>query len=406
MIKMSFKAVLVTAMILLSFAAFAVDFSASTVLKGDIWGTDGFKLNNENQKDADLLTVTVSDELWGSTFRLWAPLLNNLTVSTDDISITDSNGDDVLVPGAEYPVDGADGGIVDLRKLSIWVQPISMLKITVGAVTSGLYTEQLNWWQVPNGAINTDMGWSSDTATAGDGGVNLEFTPMNDLWILAGISPGIGNMFLKKDGGDLVIGENTNFGLAAKYTIADFGSVGVAYRNNGGRVYKKKTTWNEMNGRVGFDVTAVPGLYAFLQGIFTVDAGADSLSAVTIDNYVAYTAGDFSVKATLPVTIRVTGDDGDYNYMSFDVKAGYTVMENVTPFLRLTQQESGALLLTSDKDVDDKALMKIMPVIQVGADYSLGSVTFMTALQINTPDPSVDDAEITWSVPFEMRASW
>jgi hypothetical protein len=361
-------ALLIALMLLISAFTFAVDFSASTYLTGNLWGTDGFMLNDQAQKDADLLTVSVSDEVWGSNFRLWAPLTG-----------------------------GADGGIVDLRKLNIWVKPIDMLKITVGAVDSGLYTEQLNWWQVPNGAMATAMGWSSDTATGGNGGVNLELTPMDDLWILAGISPGIGNTFMAKDADDnLVVGNDTNFGLAAKYTIADFGSAGVAYRNNGGMTAGDTITWNEMNFRLGFDVSSVEGLYAFLQAIFTVDAGAESICGVVIDEYVSYTAGDFNVKATFPVTVRVTGDTGDDSYMTYDVKAGYTVMENVTPFVRLEQQ--GAAILLDD--------IKFMPTIQLGADYSLGSVNFMTALQINVPDPDVTDAEMTWAIPFEMRASW
>jgi len=384
-------ALLIALMLLVSAFTFAVDFSASTVLKGSLWGTDGFSLNNENQKDADLLTVSVSDEVWGSNFRLWAPL-----VSANPI-LQDSTGTALTGPGTPYTANiGADGGLVQLRKLNIWVKPIDMLKITVGAVESGLYTEQLDWWQVPNGAAAAGMGWSSDTATAGNGGVNLELTPMADLWILAGISPGIGNNFVVKNGDNLEVGDNTNFGLAAKYTIADFGSVGVAYRNNGGTTAGDKVTWNEMNFRVGFDVSSVEGLYAFLQGIFTIDAGAESISGVVIDEYVSYTAGDFNVKATFPVTVRVTGDTGDDSYMSYDVKAGYKVMDNVTPYVRLEQQ--GAAILLND--------IKFMPSIKLGADYTIGSVTFDTAVQINVPDPDDSAAKVTWSVPFSMRASW
>ncbi|MBN2737192.1 MAG: hypothetical protein JXR70_09445 [Spirochaetales bacterium] len=357
-------ALLIALMLLVSAFTFAVDFSASTNLAGNLWGTDGFVLNSPGQKDADLLTVDVSDEVWGSHFRL----------CTDNVE-----------------------GPVSLRKLNIWVKPIDMLKITVGSIGSGLYTEQLNWYQVSNGAIATAMDWSSDTATAGNG-VNLELTPMSDLWILAGISPGLATNFMAKDVDDkLVVGGDTNFGLAAKYTIADFGSVGVAYRNNGGTTAADGTVaWNEMNFRLGFDVTSVEGLYAFLQGIFTVDAGDESISGIVIDEFVSYTAGDFNVKATFPVTIRVTGDAGDDNYMTYDVKAGYKVMENVTPFVRLEQQ--GAAILLND--------IKFMPSIKLGADYSIGSVNFMTALQINVPDSDVAGAEVTWSIPFEMRASW
>jgi len=354
-------ALLIALMLLISAFTFAVDFSASTVLAGSLWGTDGFVLNNQNQKDADLLTVSVSDEVWGSNFRLWAPLAG-----------------------------GVDGGIVNLRKLNIWVQPIDMLKITVGSIDSGLFTEQLNWWQVPNGAAAASMGWSSDTATSGNG-VNLELTPMDGLWVLAGISPGLATNFMVNTGTALEVGGDTNFGLAAKYTLTDIGTIGVAYRNNGGTTAGSTITWNEMNFRLGMDVTAVEGLYAFLQGIFTIDGGADSISGIVIDEFISYTAGDFNVKATFPVTIRLVA--GDDNYFTYDVKAGYTVMENVTPFIRLEQQ--GAPILLND--------ITFMPAVQLGADYSIGSVNFMTALQINVPAAGAD---VTWSIPFEMRASW
>lgn len=361
-------ALLIAVMLLVSAFTFAVDFSASTNLGGSLWGTDGFKLDNSNQKDADLLTVSVSDEVWGSDFRLWAPILT-----------------------------GTDDGAVSLRNLAIWVKPVSMLKITVGSIGSGLYTEQLDWWQVPNGAMSTGMGWDGDSATSGKG-VNFELTPISDLWILAGISPGIDTPFMAKDVDDnLVVGPDTNFGLAAKYTITDFGSVGVSYRNNGGMTAGDGTvTWDTQKIRVGFDVNAVSGLYAFLQGIIVVDQGDESISGVVIDNYAAYTAGDFYVKGTFPVTIRLTGDAGDDNYMSYDVKTGYTVMENVTPYLRITQQNNAIIL-------ND---FTFMPSIQLGADYSLGSVSFNTAVQINVPDPDDSTAELTWSIPFSMRASW
>ena len=349
--KMSVKSALVALIILLvSFTAFAVDFSASTYITGSLWGTNGLSIDNTNQKDSDLLTITVSDEMWGSSFRLYTSL--------------------------------ADDSVVNARKIAIWVKPLPSLKLTVGSITSGLYTEQLDWWQVPNAAAFGSASYEGDTATSGSGAI-VELTPVDGLWILAGISPGIGNTLMANNAGTLEAGANTDFGVAAKYSISGFGSVGGAYHFKG--------AGEDMNFRVGLDINAVSGLYAFLQAICRMDdAAAPALDGVTIDEYIAYTAGDLSIKATAPVTIRLT-DAADATYMTYDLKIGYTVMENVTPYVRV--EDSSAVSFNN---------FQFTPTIQVGADYSLGKVTFMTAVQIDVPATG----DITWSIPFKMRASW
>jgi len=352
------SAIVALAIMLVSVSAFAVDFSACTNMGGDLWGTDGFQLSNTDQKDGDLLTVDMKDEMWGSYFRLY----------------TQAAGDSAVLA----------------RDISIWVKPLDMLKITVGKIGSGIYTEQLNWWHVPTAAAT--VGWSSDTATSG-AGINLELTPADGFWILAGISPGY-NALMALDGANLVVGDNTNFGVAVKYSISGFGSIAAAYRNNGGTTTAGTTTWNDMSFRIGADVNAVSGLYAFIDAICRIDAGATSLSGVTIDNFVSFSAGAFNIKAELPITIRLVA--GDVNYMTYDIKAGYKVMDNLTPFLRLTQDAAGIPL-------DN---ISLFPTIQIGADYNIAAVGFMTAIKIALPDPAVAGAEATWSIPFTMRVSW
>lgn len=348
------KVTLLIAIMLISVSAFAVDFSASTYMTGSLWGTNGFVLNNQGQKDSDLLTVSVSDEMWGSSFRLYTSAANDTNVQA--------------------------------RKIAIWVKPLPVLKVTVGSVESGLYKEQLDWWQIPTAAAA--VGWDGDAATAGTG-VNVELTAVENLWILAGIAPGT-NAFMVNNANVLEVGANTKFGAAAKYTIPGLGSIGAAYRNNGGTTAANVVTWNDMSFRVGFDINAVAGLYAFIQGIFRIDTGATSISGIAIDNYVAYTAGDFYVKAVCPFTVRLVA--GDSNYLTFDVKTGYTVIPNLTPFLRVTNETM--INLTTPQ---------LNPSVQLGADYSLGKVTFMTAVQI---DYAAATSTTTWSIPFKMRASW
>ena len=95
--KTSVKSALVALVIMLTaFSAFAVDFSASTNLSADLWGTNGFALGNPGQQNPDLLTVDMNDEVWGSHFRLYT--------------------------------NAASGSPVFARKIAIWVKPVPGLK--------------------------------------------------------------------------------------------------------------------------------------------------------------------------------------------------------------------------------------------------------------------------------------
>lgn len=343
------KVTLLIAIMLISVSAFAVDFSASTYMTGDLWGTNGLKLANTSQTDADLLQVSISDELWGSSFRL-----NTLA---------------------------ADNSPVLARKIAIWVKPLPILKLTVGKIGSGLYTEQLNWWQVPD--AGAAVGFDGDSATSGYG-MTAEITA-DSLWILAGISPGIGNNLMAAN---LAVGADTDFGVAAKYTIAGFGSVGASFHYKGAT----GTVIEPINFRVGMDINAVAGLYAFVQAICRMDAGT-SLDGIAFDDYIAYTAGDFYIKANIPFILRLAA--GSNSYLTYDVKTGYTVMPNFTPFFRIQQQDAASYI--------DFTNVVFNPTINFGADYSIGKVSFVTSVQINVPAAG---GTLTWAIPFEMRASW
>jgi hypothetical protein len=379
------SALVALAIMLISVSAFAADVSASTVFEGNLWADQGgFFLNNQNQKDADLIQLSVSDAQFGASFRLWAPLTG-----------------------------GTDGGIVNLRKVNMWVKPVSMLKISLGNVSAGLFTEQLNWWMVPCGESKAQFGgwsprWSSGAAFDVEGGLSLELTPVDGFSLVAGIAPGYNNAFMAWDGTENDVGGHTAFGLVAKYAIKGIGTIGASYRYNGGTTDAANVVtpaWQ--NIRAGMDFTMVPGLYAFLQGVLMIDnfgtPAAAGLAGVTIDNYIAYSAGAFSIKAEFPYTLRLTGDVGDDSYMTFDLKASYKVGA-VSPYLRIRQN--------GDKDgrgyLDFGTLAAgtnlFAPAIDLGADYSIGKAGMWTAVRIVMAPTTTSD--IRWSIPFNMRISW
>ncbi|MCX7948724.1 MAG: hypothetical protein N2509_01280 [Treponemataceae bacterium] len=337
------------------------DMSASVYMTGQLWGTDGFKLNNQEQKDADMLTFQINNERAGAYFRLWSDL-------------DESNAVDVKV-----------------RSAKIWFKPISQLKMEIGGVEYGLYTEQLNWWKVPTGAsyaqfTSWDTRWSSAATNTG-AGFQAEFKPIDDLTLAATFTPGFGTMIKEYDG-------NTDWGVLAKYNIQGIGSVGAAYRDNGKD--------QEKIARVGFDLNAVKGLYAFLTLIARFDntAGAYAsstnpveLMGLSIDNYVAYSIDKISLKGRFPVTLRTKGEASDPSYMCYDVKAAYS-LEGLTPYFRIQQEEK----LTFNSD------LKFAPQFNLGAEWGYDGASFNVSFQVNMPSES--GAEMKWSIPFEVRVSF
>lgn len=351
------SALIIAATLLIGASAFAGDLSLSVILGGSLYGTDSFKLNNQNQKDADLMQASYSEDKAGASFRIYTAAKENDAVS--------------------------------FRSLNIWVKPVSMLKIGLGAVGSYLYTEQLNWWMVTAAESYTNAGnwnnrWASVAGVEGDGLI-LDLTPAEGLYLSAGITPGYGNSLFDAD----AYGADTKYGFVAKYNIAGFGSAGASFRDCG--LGGKKIV------KVGFDTNAVPGLYAFEQVVMNLDTDADGaisgLGGVAFDTYAAYSSGKFSVKATIPVIIRLTDVVGDSSYMTWDVKAAYSLDGGVSPFLRIKQNGDGCPLGTTFD------AFTFEPSILAGADYSIGKASIWTAFRY-------DLSGNTWSLPFEIRVSW
>lgn len=337
------------ALLLVGAAAFAVDFSASVVMKGNLWGTNGFQLNNADEKDADLLVFSVSTDMAGANAQVYTK--------------------------------AADGTTAFTRNLAVWFKPVSQLKITLGNIGSDLYKEQLNWYKVPTG-VRGGAGWAAAAGVPDNKGLLVELTPAAGLTIAAGIAPGFDNpLMIDADrttaGNQLAVGPNTKWGVLAKYNIAGFGSVGAAYRYNGALGTSTAGVFNSdwQTVRVGADITMIPGLYAFVTGIVRFDANASSVSAIVIDNYAAYSVGAFTVKGEVPVTIRTTGVAGDNSYLSYDVKASYKILDNCSPYFRITQDGSSTDASNSNIEFGN---IHFDPKIRIGADYSFGKASLTT----------------------------
>ena len=179
------KIVMGLAAVAMAASIFAVDFAATTKVKGDIAGVEldssGDKtvttftllgVEDTAQKDNDLLQVAFSGDKAGAEFKFWT----NVKESA-----------------------------VTMRGLKVWFQPIEQLKISAGNTGLSLYTERLNWWKVPCGASfwqsrTWDHRWSSAAGLKDDAlGLTAEFT-MDALYIGAGVAPDGGNWFFTKAG--------------------------------------------------------------------------------------------------------------------------------------------------------------------------------------------------------------
>jgi len=363
-------AAVATAMALVATVAFAAEAKATVKMEAELFGTQGFTLLNLDQKDNDMLQFSAANERAGAEFKLWTNLLG-------------------------------DTSTVHMRAAKLWFSPVSALKISVGNVSGAGYTEQLNWWKVPVGSSIAQFGswdgrWASNS-TGEAGGIQLDITPVEGLAVILGIYPGFGTRFLYT-GTEYGVSADTDWGAQVKYNINGFGSVLAAWKDTG---------LNETKyARVGFDMNAIPGLYAFLSANMRIDntnaayatvdtdVEAMSLRGVTIDNYFKYSAGDFAIAARFPVTIRLSGDAGDDSYMTWRVKASYGI-NGFTPYLSL--ENDGNVLNFSN--VADTFMM----IIQPGVAFGIDGCNLDLSLMVTVPAAGAD---VTWKIPATAAFSF
>ena len=366
------KIVGILAVAAMATSLFAVDVSARLVEKGSLAGgvQDGatylFGMGKTHQKDNDLLEFQVASDNAGAFFRLWADL-----------------GDDEAVK---------------LRQANFWFKPVDMLKVTIGRSAPGLYTERLDWWKVGTGVkIEDYCGWGGPGrySSALDGyGVMLELTPVDGLFLTAQVIPGVGNAFFTKPNeGDATY---TAYGIMAKYQITDALSAGAQFRDNG------KDSWKLIRAGVEFGNWGT-AYYGFLQPVFLLNNKAkdSGLDGITIDNYFSYNFGFMNLQARIPVTIRLTGDDGDTSYIVYNIKASFP-QSGWTPYVQI-----------SSLDLDDDGTFtncgttrsairfddfKFNTSLKFGASLNVGAVGLDVAAVVNID--TVENAKLGWYVPF------
>ena len=386
---------------------FAVDFSATVQVKGDIaYGqatenSSSFNLlgiENTNQKDSDLLEVHFSGDKAGADFKFWTTVKENtLTV----------------------------------RSLKVWFKPMDMMTVSVGNVGLYLYTERLNWWKVPMAGSVSQFGsweekWSSAAGLKEDLGLTLEVTPIDGLYLGAGVAPGAGSSLLavsSSKNGDTTTTTDSYlaWGAVAKYTFSDLGlSIGAAYRDDGkdnvklltiGADFSKDSFYGFLQGKLNFDDHS-DGNYSF-----AADKYGMTLRGVTIDNYLSYNFGFMNLQATLPVTIRglVAYDTdaekkADPSYMTARIKASFPV-DAITAYVVVGSDEgfnngpagsAGNAVWTFDDTFGDSFNIYVNP----GVSFNVGACALDIGAEFAFQNAADGKGTFYWAVPFTTKVSF
>jgi len=366
------KIVGIIAALAMAGAVFAVDVSARLVEKGSIAGgvQDGatyfFGMGKTHQKDNDLVEFKISGDKAGAFFRLWADL-----------------GDDEAVK---------------LRHANFWFKPIDMLKITIGRSALGLYTERIDWWKAGTGVKVGDYnGWGGPGRYSGSQegyGVMFELTPVDGLTIAAQLLPGTGSeWFTSPASGDSTY---KAYSILVKYQITDALSAGFQWRDSG------KDKWKLAKAGVEFGNWGTP-YYGFLEPVFLLNNKAkdSGLDGICIDNYFSYNLGFMNIQARVPVTLRLTDDDGDTSYLVYNIKASFP-QDGWTPYVQIQSFDMDDDGTYHNCGPMHKALefdnFKFNASFKVGAAMNVGAVGLDIAAAVNID--TADNAKMGWYMPF------
>ncbi len=408
---------------------FAVDFSATVQVKGDIaygQATENsssfnlFGFENTKQKDADLLEVHFSGDRAGADFKFWA------SVAEPTDYWNGGSGNNHIAVGGQY---GDKLNIVTLRGLKVWFKPIDMMTVSAGNVGLYLYTERLNWWKVPmGGSVSQFQGWGRRWSSAAGlkeaVGLTLEVTPIDGLYLGAGVAPGAGSSLLavsSSKNGDTTTTTDSYlaWGAVAKYTFSDLGlSIGAAFRDDGKNDMKLLTAGADFG---------VDNFYGFLQGKFLFDGRTDNdswkgpdsygitLRGITIDNYLSYNFGFMNLQATLPVTIRgLAGTDAekkaDPSYMTARIKASFPV-DAITAYVVVGSDEgfnngpagsAGNAVWTFDDTFGDSFNIYVNP----GVSFNVGACALDIGAEFAFQNAADGKGTFYWAVPFTTKVSF
>ncbi len=445
------KIVMGAAALLCAASMFAVDFAATVKMAGDIAGgavTEGtsdatyiWKLNSNDQKDGDALKLSVSGDQAGASFQFWykytagaAPTAATTGALVNEWDNTSGYKKDTLsykTSGSEtithYDTAITTNSMLQARSTSIWVKPIDQLKITIGDVSCGTFSNKLDYYKDPAGnSYNAAIGWNggySSYASVEGAGIAAELTPIEGLTVVAGIAAGCDTNFI-------TFVENASkatvkaYGASVMYNLSAAAgipmNIGVSWRDAGTDADKVLA--------VGADYgnAYADGFYGMINGRFFFSKAIKSygwsditladvkLTGISIDNFFQYKAGAMTIALRAPVVIRgLAGKaaDGttidasnDPSYMYWSAKFSYA-LDGLTVYV------------AAGSDYDDSnnawVFWKERPentfnvTIHPGVTFNVGACAFDIGARFDIKDAVNKPGSTTewyrpfaWSIPF------
>jgi hypothetical protein len=391
--------------------AFAVDFSASVYMlgtlasgSGDGSTINGPTVNNQAQKDADMLVFNIDGGNFGAHFELWTNLASTVTYLTQSATESSTGKDKTST------LDNA----VYARRAYLWFKPVTQLKIAVGNVGSYLYTEQLHWWKTglgasASGASGWNLRYSNYTGVEG-GGINITYNPIKALTIDLGTGGGFGNALWTKSGGNFTY---TDWGTTVKYQINNTFSAGIGWRDMGSDGSTKPDNYSMKADDDYYKVLSIgvdgktDNMYGFLQPRILLNEYY-GFEGVTFDNYFRYAKGPVTFEARVPFTYRQQ-DSGevDPSYLIYELRVKYAANDTITPFLDLSNDDGGdytPLCFGTDANGNsfaDTFVVHVYPgvFLKFGNCIMDVGVSFNTYKKDSTPSWG-------WTVPFEARVTF
>lgn len=430
------KIVMGAAALLCAASMFAVDFAATIKMAGDIAGgavTEGadttyiWKLNSNDQKDADALKLSVSGDQAGASFQFWYKYSNGAAPSAS-ATTTAATGDDGTTTYTTT-TNITTNSMLQVRSTSIWVKPIDQLKITLGDVSCGIFGEKLHYWKDPCGndyasASSWDHGYSS-YATVEGAGIAAELTPIDGLTVVAGIAAGCDTNFISFVENVSTVAVKA-YGVSAAYNLSSVAdlpvTIGVSWRDEGTDAIKILA--------IGADYgnAFAEGFYGMLNArmFFSQKVGSATVSAtgkdykmtgIAFDNFFRFKTGAMTIDLRAPIILRglagqTVSADGvatalnatnDPSYMYLSAKFSYA-LDGLTIYVGAgSDYDENLDGWVFNKDFGDNFNLTIHP----GVTFNVGACAFDIGARFDIKDSvaSTTNANakyhpFAWSIPF------
>jgi hypothetical protein len=429
------KIVMGAAALLCAASMFAVDFAATVKMAGDIAGgavTEGtdttyiWKLNSNDQKDADALKLSVSGDQAGASFQFWYKYTAGAAPTTATTATTTLK-DSTYTTTATTSV--TTNSMLQARSTSIWVKPIDQLKITLGDVSCGIFGEKLHWWKDPCGndyasASSWDHGYSS-YATVEGAGIAAELTPIDGLTVVAGIAAGCDTNFISFVENVSTVAVKA-YGVSAAYNLSSVAdlpvTIGVSWRDEGTDAIKILA--------IGADYgnAFAEGFYGMLNArmFFSQKVGSATVSAtgkdykmtgIAFDNFFRFKTGAMTIDLRAPIVLRglagqtvsaagvatALNADNDPSYMYLSAKFSYA-LDGLTIYVGAGSDYDDNLNgWVFNSTFGDNFNLTIHP----GVTFNVGACAFDIGARFDIKDAvaSTSNANVkyhpfAWSIPF------